>query len=104
MTPNTVALPRGEEKAKDAVRAKLRDPDSARFQNVVSDGDYICGEYNAKNGYGAYGGFDVFSYSRTKKSAVLGQAKCLETLINQVHRINEQLSEEIEAKKAAAGH
>ena len=38
--------------------AELVDPDSARFRNekVTKDG-YLCGEFNAKNKMGGYGGF-----------------------------------------------
>lgn len=39
----------------------LRDPSSAQFRNVRTDGDgYVCGEINGKNGFGAYSGFSEF--------------------------------------------
>lgn len=88
--------------AKDAVRQQLKDPASARFQNVIRDGRYVCGEYNAKNGYGAYGGFDVFYYDTVGKFAVLGQARCIETVTLALKRQNDRLRNEVEAKKAAA--
>lgn len=42
---------------KDAVNARLRDPDSSQFNEVVvsKGGDRACIEYNAKNGFGGYG-------------------------------------------------
>lgn len=48
-----------------AIRAKLKDGDSAKFQNVffVRGADGIpltCGEVNSKNSFGAYGGFQRF--------------------------------------------
>lgn len=47
-------------KAKDAVSQMLRDPDSAQFRNVTVVGDVVCGQFNAKNGMGAMGGFEPF--------------------------------------------
>ena len=39
----------------------LMDPSSAQFRNVkVIKGDYVCGEINAKNSYGAYTGYRWF--------------------------------------------
>lgn len=53
--------------AMQAFSAGMKDPDSAQFRNLkkFSQG-VVCGEYNAKNGDGAYIGYRVFisSYSR----------------------------------------
>jgi hypothetical protein len=51
--------------AKRLVASQMRDPDSVEFQNVGahvrSDGSHIvCGEVNAKNGFGAYVGYVRF--------------------------------------------
>lgn len=47
------------------VTGKLRDPRSAQFRNVrmiVNGGtSVVCGEVNARNGYGGYNGFEPFS-------------------------------------------
>ena len=52
------------EQGKDAVRAKLRDPDSAEFRNVkfYSGGGVplSCGEVNANNGFGGKSGYERF--------------------------------------------
>lgn len=53
------------EKGKDAVRAALKDPDSAQFRNVYfkrgKDGIPVaCGEVNSKNSLGGYGGYQKF--------------------------------------------
>lgn len=56
--------------AENAVKSSLRDPESANFRNLVYhhlrdrttggiEGD-VCGEVNAKNGFGAYNGFRRF--------------------------------------------
>ena len=53
------------EEAKASVRAKLRDPESALFENVrLSPKDplelTVCGTVNAKNGFGGYVGRKPF--------------------------------------------
>jgi hypothetical protein len=50
---------------KDSVRSKLKDGDSAKFQNVFfnqsKDGVPVsCGQVNSKNGFGAYGGYQRY--------------------------------------------
>ena len=55
---------KASEAATDQVRQKLKDPDSARFQNVrlvpYASGKVVCGEVNAKNSYGGYVGYTPF--------------------------------------------
>lgn len=52
--------------ARDAVRARLKDPDSADFRNVgyysggETDGAAVCGEVNSRNSFGGYTGFERF--------------------------------------------
>ena len=50
--------------SKDAVRAKLKDPDSADFRSVnfyAGGGTpVVCGEVNAKNSFGGFTGFEPF--------------------------------------------
>lgn len=52
------------EAAKDTVKRKLKDPDSAKFQDMVvrdyQGGKVVCGEVNSKNSYGGYVGFTPF--------------------------------------------
>lgn len=56
--------------AQDMIAKQFKDPDSAQFQNVrlVDPGSNpnrhwgtICGEVNARNGFGGYVGFKQFS-------------------------------------------
>ncbi len=70
------------EDAKAAVREKLRDPDSAKFTNVTQRRapnvrgdlvDVVCGEVNAKNGFGGYSGRIPFAYFPDGRRAYLGQ-------------------------------
>jgi hypothetical protein len=47
--------------AQKAVADLMKDPSSAQFRNVrVTPTGNVCGEVNAKNGYGAYAGFSRF--------------------------------------------
>ncbi len=56
--------------AKDAVSASMKDPNSVEFQNVrtvdlvteAGTGLIVCGEFNAKNGFGGYSGFEKFAW------------------------------------------
>ena len=44
------------------VKSQLRDPDSAEFQNEDAyDNIGMCGQVNAKNGFGGYSGFKHFA-------------------------------------------
>lgn len=62
--------------AEYAVRAMLRDPDSATFGDIdtfrTPSGAYIaCGRVNAKNGFGGYGGFKRFVSRGTPGTTVV---------------------------------
>ncbi|WP_282353060.1 hypothetical protein [Pseudomonas sp. PS01303] len=50
------------EAAKKSIAANYKDPDSVLFKNLTLDWNkkHICGELNAKNGFGGYIGYDVF--------------------------------------------
>lgn len=58
--------------AQRAVRAELKDPDSAKFRGIkaLRDGEGkvtgFCGWVNAKNSYGGYTGESYFIYSFKK--------------------------------------
>lgn len=49
-------------KAKEQVVAALIDPESARFRDVRTVRDAVCGQVNAKNKLGGYVGFRSFAY------------------------------------------
>lgn len=54
-----------KEKARELVRARLKDPDAAKFQKLEphkldNGATIICGEVNSKNAYGGYAGFEKF--------------------------------------------
>ncbi|WP_420137867.1 hypothetical protein [Sphingomonas sp.] len=48
--------------AEQAVTSALNDPASAQFRNVQAFPKGVCGEVNAKNGFGGYVGFRRFIY------------------------------------------
>ena len=48
------------EKGKEAAAQSLRDPSSAQFRNVTTNGNYVCGEINGKNAFGGFAGFSEF--------------------------------------------
>ncbi|PRD65171.1 hypothetical protein [Malikia granosa] len=60
--------------AKTAVADQFRDPESAQFRRVRTvknrTESKVCGEVNAKNGFGAYAGFVQFVYSPSWNSTV----------------------------------
>lgn len=49
--------------AQAAVAGTLRDPSSAEFRNIVEGATATCGEVNGKNAFGAYAGFNSFTYA-----------------------------------------
>lgn len=57
----------------DAIKSRLKDPDSARFRDVyIFDGtDFVCGEVNAKNSMGGYTGFTTFMASLIVEGEVI---------------------------------
>ena len=50
----------------------LKDPSSVELRNVQANSEVICGEYNSKNSYGAYAGFEPFVFQRSIKDLWLG--------------------------------
>lgn len=60
----TAGSPTLEDRARKAMAHDLKDAASAQFQNVrevpSKSSSYICGEVNAKNGFGGYTGFVDF--------------------------------------------
>lgn len=56
------ATPKEEQAVLEALKGRLKDPDSAKISNVKvsADGKTVCGLVNAKNGFGGYTGDSVF--------------------------------------------
>jgi hypothetical protein len=60
-----------EAKARDTVARTLIDPDSARFRNIESRDEAVCGEVNGKNRMGAYTGYVRFYVTTSNWTATL---------------------------------
>lgn len=65
--------------AQEAAKKNLKDPDSAKFQNLrIADyegGKVVCGELNAKNSYGGYVGFKRFVSGVTSATTYTSSSK-----------------------------
>lgn len=61
---NALALDQAA-KGRAAVLDLLKDPGSAQFRKTYVNGQYFCGEVNAKNSYGGYVGFRRFAAGAT---------------------------------------
>lgn len=48
------------EKVKNAILESMKDPNSAQFRRITTNGAGVCGEVNAKNSMGGYVGFKKF--------------------------------------------
>ena len=56
---SVVFLPGCNNDIKEAIRERLKDPDSVKFEKILTQGTRACVEYNAKNSYGGYVGNEV---------------------------------------------
>lgn len=59
------------QRAKDAVRQRLIDPDSAQFRDLRKVDEGICGQVNSKNRMGGYVGYRTFLYDSRLRRAYL---------------------------------
>lgn len=65
---------RAFEAAKKAAAYNMKDPASAQFRNMRYGGHnkiVVCGEINAKNGFGAYAGFTPFMYDPGRSNVTI---------------------------------
>lgn len=46
----------------------LKDPESAKYRELYSTGERLCGQINSKNSYGGYVGFRRFIHDRITKT------------------------------------
>lgn len=78
-TPNEIEA--SIEASKEAVRSVMKDPYSVRFEDVEYNeapgaagyDNFVCGQVNAKNSYGAYTGFRRFYVNAGTAGAFVGQ-------------------------------
>ena len=83
-TADTRTLDGELERAQKLVSARLKDPYSARFSDLVHKTvrtargepfDVVCGQVNARNSYGGYGGEKLFVYFVDSGQVALGEGK-----------------------------
>src|SRR4051812_36543000 len=67
-------------KARAAVRALLKDPESARFSTEILKPGTVCGLVNAKNSYGGYGGDVLYLYSTVSGDTLMLQDRPGDTM------------------------
>jgi len=93
------------DEAQNAVRQQMRDPETVEFResvltSVYPDQGLVCmGEFNAKNGYGGYVGYETYRYSRQDGLAITASepnfeivaSACLEAIKSQTENINKSL-------------
>jgi len=63
-----------EAKAKAEIRRRMKDPDSVVFRDVHYPDilkEEVCGEFNAKNGFGGYVGYKRFVYKKSEKAVYI---------------------------------
>ena len=84
--------------AKEAVKLKLKDPESAQFRNVhVKQGEegVVIGEVNSKNNNGGYSGYEKFYWGFDSKGlrSVLLESKFIETQtgLNRILKVTENI-------------
>jgi hypothetical protein len=66
------AAPKDVERAREAVRRVLKDPESARFTGeYISSSGAICGRVNAKNSYGGYIGPKSYVFTKAGQLAIV---------------------------------
>lgn len=71
--------------AEDAVKQRLRDPDTAKFEDEIirlgPGGALVCGRFNAANGFGGRAGYQRFIVTTKKSTYSDGTPKEIATAI-----------------------
>jgi hypothetical protein len=77
---------------KQNVTRNLKDPDSAKFRDVKLNKakTALCGEVNAKNGFGAYGGYQAFVAVDTTALILRGDSCNSGSLTSQIECFSER--------------
>lgn len=80
------------ESFKQKVTRNLKDPDSAKFRDVKLNKakTALCGEVNAKNGFGAYGGYQSFVAVDSAAFIMRGDSCSIGTITDQIECLSER--------------
>lgn len=70
------------EAAKLAISTRMKDPNSIQFRDVrvvalntpAGDTEVVCGEFNAKNGFGGYSGYEKFAFNPSGNDLLMRSA------------------------------
>jgi hypothetical protein len=93
-------------KAKHNLANKMKDPSSVQWKDIRKiDENLVCGEYNAKNSYGAYIGFKKFASLRDllilddEQAIIIAGCDGEESSKKEMDKITHKLNEKSKAKK-----
>ncbi len=112
-TPNQTPKQALLEEAHNAVREKLKDPESAQFKDELAfasvEKAVVCmGEVNSKNGFGGYTGFQKYWFTRSGGAATQDETLdvwkplsdiCLAAMNEETKRLNEETNRTNESVK-----
>lgn len=91
--------------AKQSVKNMLKDPSSVQFRGLHTNsaGD-VCGQFNAKNSYGGYEGFEDFMYEKSsqlllnvEKLKIMRDIKEIENLVHSMEIPSDELFNRIQS-------
>jgi hypothetical protein len=95
------------DEAQAAVKSRLKDPESVRFQDgfVIGTGNErtFCGKVNARNGFGGYSGHVHFRYVELIKSVQIDQDPYESGKYSAYRLCNEEKSKQIQVTIALLG-
>ncbi|WP_423708625.1 hypothetical protein [Undibacterium sp. WLX3042] len=80
------------ESLKQQVTHNLKDPESAKFREVKLNKakTALCGEVNAKNGFGAYGGYQPFVATDSGAIIMRGDSCNIGSITSQIECMSER--------------
>lgn len=86
--------------AEKVVADSMKDPDSVKFEHVVvvKETNAVCGKFNAKNSYGAYAGYSLFTVGKDQVPHVFTGDHCAGS---DAYQCRKKLMADIKAIQAA---
>lgn len=88
--------------AEEAVRSRMKDPGSVQFKTIkVAKTGAVCGDFNAKNSYGAYVGFNMFAYTKEGELLIAPAFKDVSTSPPSIAGLSSQMQQEVLSRRKA---